>query len=236
METTYRVVIKGVKEGTNTEQAVRQLSALFKATEDQTKLLIDVPGKIVKKGIDIKTATKYLTALEQAGAQAIIEPENAEKLEFYIPTNTAEAPIGNNPDFHNKNIQSEIKSHAPTFRQKINKYGGILFACLAGYGLLNTVLSKPGNTNSTNKQSSSINSSSSQNDDCDASKITVGGCLITAGFDQSDREWEPLSQLLMNGSATYKATRVNGKCVANVHVYGQYKGSSYDKNFSCPIN
>ena len=236
METTYSVVIKGLKEGVSVEQAVRQLAALFKATEDQIRPLITVPGHVVKKGIDIKTATRYLSAIEQAGAQAIIEPEKTEKLEFDVPTNSIEGPVSNNQNIPNSNLQPAIKSQTLTFRQKVNKYGGILFACLAGYGLLSTVLSTSGNTSSNNKQSSSVNSPSSQDDACDASKMTVGGCLITAGFDQSDREWEPLSQLLMNGSASYKASKVNGKCIANVHVYGQYKGSSYDKHFSCPIN
>lgn len=240
METTYRVVIKGVKEGISVEQAVRQLAALFKATEDQIRPLINTSGNVVKKGVDIKTATQYLSALDQAGSLAIIEPETQEKLEFDVPTNTDSTPAENikepNKNISNNNAKTETKHPTATFRQKVNKYGGILFACLAGYGLLSTVLSTPGSINSTNNQKTSSSSPSSQNDGCDASKITVGGCLIIAGFDQSDREWEPLSQLLMNGSASYKASRVNGKCVANVHVYGQYKGSSYDKHFSCPIN
>lgn len=84
METTYRVVIKGAKEGVSVEQAIRQLAALFKATEDQIRPLITAPGSVVKKGVDIKTAARYLAAVEQAGAQAIVEPET--DLQIDLPT------------------------------------------------------------------------------------------------------------------------------------------------------
>jgi hypothetical protein len=85
METTYRVVIKGAKDGVSVEQAVRQLAALFKATEDQIRPLITTPGNVVKKGVDIKTATQYLSAIEQAGAQAIVEPETTPDLQIDLP-------------------------------------------------------------------------------------------------------------------------------------------------------
>lgn len=85
METTYRVVIKGAKEGVSVEQAIRQLAALFKATEDQIRPLFAAPGSVVKKGVDIKTATQYLSAIEQAGAQAIVEPEMTPDLQIDLP-------------------------------------------------------------------------------------------------------------------------------------------------------
>lgn len=92
--------------------------------------------------------------------------------------------------------------------------------------------------------SSSTGSSTGKNDNksviqstsCDVSKISVGGCLITAGIDMSDRDFKPLSELLMNGAGTYSSHTENGKCFADVHVSGTYRGTSYNKKFSCPVN
>lgn len=108
METTYRVVIKGAKEGVSVEQAIRQLAALFKATEDQIRPLITAPGNVVKKGVDIKTATQYLSAIEQAGALAIIEPET--DLQIDLPTQLEKASAAA-PDVIPEKIRKNLAKH-----------------------------------------------------------------------------------------------------------------------------
>lgn len=114
METTYRVVIKGAKEGVSVEQAIRQLAALFKATEDQIRPLLAAPGSVVKKGIDIKTATQYLSAIEQAGAQAIVEPETDLQIDLPSQAGTGTAAATDViPEKIRKNL-ANCKSHVTT--------------------------------------------------------------------------------------------------------------------------
>lgn len=108
METTYRVVIKGAKEGISVEQAVRQLAVLFKATEDQIRPLITTPGTAVKKGVDITTATQYLSAIEKAGAQAIIEPETELQIDLPSQASTGSSAA---PDVIPEKIRKNLAKH-----------------------------------------------------------------------------------------------------------------------------
>ena len=75
MNTTYRVVIKGVKDGFIEEQVTVKLAALFKTTEEQVKKILVSGGVPVKKGIELQTAAKYQAAIEATGASVIVEPE-----------------------------------------------------------------------------------------------------------------------------------------------------------------
>ena len=98
MNTTYRVVIKGVKDGVAEEQVAAKLSALFKTSEEQARKILASGAFPVKKGLDLQTAAKYQAAIEATGASVIVEPEEAPKAvapeieKANIPASTAEAP------------------------------------------------------------------------------------------------------------------------------------------------
>lgn len=107
MSATYRVVIKGVKEGFTKEQVASQLAALFKVNEDQIRSQLDSSSFVVKKGIDLQSTEKYQGALEQRGCicaiEAEAEPENAtdhpvepesmSKSPSVTPTSTEPVPL-----------------------------------------------------------------------------------------------------------------------------------------------
>ena len=75
MSNTYRVVIKGLKNGFTEEQVTVKLAALFKTNEEQARKILLSGGVPVKKGIDLQTAAKYQAAIEAAGASVVVEPE-----------------------------------------------------------------------------------------------------------------------------------------------------------------
>ena len=79
MNTAYRVVIKGVKDGFTEEQVTVKLAALFKTTEEQAKKILASGNFPVKKSIDLQTAAKYQEAVEATGASVIVEPEEEPK-------------------------------------------------------------------------------------------------------------------------------------------------------------
>ena len=85
MSTTYRVVIKGVKNGITEEQVVGKLAPLFKTSEEQIRKILGAKGFTVKKGLDLQVAAKYQAAIEASGAAVVVEPENDEVLEFDLP-------------------------------------------------------------------------------------------------------------------------------------------------------
>ena len=85
MNATYRVVIKGVKDGFTEEQVTVKLAGLFKTSEEQAKKILVSGNYPVKKGIDRQTATKYQAAVEATGASVVIEPEAAIVTEAELP-------------------------------------------------------------------------------------------------------------------------------------------------------
>ena len=92
MNATYRVVIKGVKDGFTEEQVIVKLAGLFKTSEEQAKKILVSGNFPVKKGIDLQTATKYQAAVEATGASVVIEPEAAIVTEAELPPK--EIPAG----------------------------------------------------------------------------------------------------------------------------------------------
>lgn len=237
---TYQIAIKGAASGTSPDEVAKNLASLFKITEVQAKNILASGNSIVKKNLPFQDTEKYRLAIEKCGVVACVEPELDSRLEFDLPLspeNTIENSKGATTSNEPENLMT-TKNNKLTLRQKINRYGGFVMLGLMGFGLLSSVINPADKKIAQQKQSvsSGVTSDTGADSSCNATKITVGGCLMGAGYDQSDRDWEPLSQLMMNGSGTHVVKRVNGKCIATVHVYGQYKGNSYDKSFSCPIN
>jgi hypothetical protein len=90
----YRVLLQGVKPGFSKDDATSQIATLFKTSIDGASSILDKPGFIVKKGIDLQTATKYEAALGRCGCICSVEPEvlPSETLTLDIP------PLGANSD------------------------------------------------------------------------------------------------------------------------------------------
>jgi len=76
MGTTYRIVIKGLQPGANRDEAVRKLATLYKTTEDKVAPIIDTPGFVIKKGVDLQTSAKYVEALSSCGCVCLAEAED----------------------------------------------------------------------------------------------------------------------------------------------------------------
>jgi hypothetical protein len=75
MSTTFRVVIKGVRDGFTKEQVVGQLALLFKVTEEQILSKLDALPFVAKSGINFQATEKYKATLEQRGCVCSIEME-----------------------------------------------------------------------------------------------------------------------------------------------------------------
>ena len=76
MTETYRVVIKGVKEGFTKEQVVRNLATLFQSTEKRIHAKFEAPAFLVKKGLDLQSTGKYISVVEKQGCVCAIESES----------------------------------------------------------------------------------------------------------------------------------------------------------------
>lgn len=75
MSTTYRVIVKGIKDGANKDVVISQLAALFKVKLEQVLQMLNTPDFIMKRGVDAATASRYMNALNTRGCVCIVEPE-----------------------------------------------------------------------------------------------------------------------------------------------------------------
>lgn len=80
MADTYLIATRGLKQGFTEEQVAGMLVILFKRTKEEVRPLLDPKGVVVKKGIDLSTATKYKEAIERCGCVCSIEPETVSAL------------------------------------------------------------------------------------------------------------------------------------------------------------
>ncbi len=74
----YSIVFGGVAEGEDLEQAVQRLAALFSATPEKIRVLVDRPGTVIKKGLDQQQAERYRSAIVAAGGTCELRPEALE--------------------------------------------------------------------------------------------------------------------------------------------------------------
>ena len=82
MAATYRVVTQDLQEGFSSELVTEKLVALFKSTKEHIQPLLESNGRVVKKGLDHLSATKYKDALERCGCHCRIETDNAHPSPF----------------------------------------------------------------------------------------------------------------------------------------------------------
>lgn len=75
MAETYRLKIQGLKDGYATDDVAASLAPLFRRNKADVLPLLEASGTVVKKGIDMATATKYQGSLERRGCVCVIEPE-----------------------------------------------------------------------------------------------------------------------------------------------------------------
>ena len=75
MSMTYRIVIRGVRDGFALEQVITALTPMFGVTGDALRTQFATPPFIAKKGLDIQTAANYQAALEGHGCDCMVQPE-----------------------------------------------------------------------------------------------------------------------------------------------------------------
>ncbi len=71
----YRVVIKGAREDIVVDAVIDRLVPLFNATAEMLRPRVLSGNFTVKTGVDLPTAEKYCTLLEQRGCVCVIEPD-----------------------------------------------------------------------------------------------------------------------------------------------------------------
>lgn len=74
MDQTYRVAIRGVREGFARDVVIGELAALFKKKPEEIRPLLDARA-VVKKGVALAVANKYREALESRGCACAVEAE-----------------------------------------------------------------------------------------------------------------------------------------------------------------
>ncbi|PWF41322.1 hypothetical protein [Massilia glaciei] len=75
LQTTYHVRLRGPRAGVDAAALSVRLAAMFKSTPEQMLNLLKGQGTIVKRGVDKRTAQRYMVALVKAGAACSFEAE-----------------------------------------------------------------------------------------------------------------------------------------------------------------
>lgn len=94
-ENNFSVVYMGrIAEGEDIDSVKKRMCALFKKPEPIITRILKARRSIIKKGLDRKTAEKYLRVIEKTGAVCKIEPEMpAEKIESSEPETSTETRV-----------------------------------------------------------------------------------------------------------------------------------------------
>lgn len=96
METTHKIVLKGIGTAFEEQQVLQNLATLFKSDPEKIKLILTRSNYVVKKGLSLELATRYQKAIEEAGAVCTVELESApEPLAFDLTTLPQEASTVN---------------------------------------------------------------------------------------------------------------------------------------------
>ena len=78
-EIIYRVVLTGeLAEGKLENEVKARMAALFKTSADKIGMLLEKPGTVIKKDINLETAKKYVRAILSTGAVCRIDPPEKE--------------------------------------------------------------------------------------------------------------------------------------------------------------
>ncbi len=78
MTLTYRVVIKGPKDGFTGDQVAAALAPVFRVAAEALRPILDRPMHVVKSGVEAQTAARYQAALDAAGCRCVLEAEQSE--------------------------------------------------------------------------------------------------------------------------------------------------------------
>lgn len=73
METLYIVVLKGLRESADPQEARNKLAALFKAAPEQIAPLLARGHHVVKRGVTLAVAEQYRAAIDGAGGVCEVE-------------------------------------------------------------------------------------------------------------------------------------------------------------------
>lgn len=115
MNNTYRVLITGLSDGFTESQVNKNLSVLFKVSADKLPNVFTQPAYIVKKNLDMDTAKKYQSLIQQQGCICVIESEQNINLTFddlseSIPTKS------NRNHNDNKAVSEQINTNHREFK------------------------------------------------------------------------------------------------------------------------
>jgi hypothetical protein len=117
LDTTYRVVARGLKQGYSPEQAADLLAALFKRSADQVMPLLRGRGIVVKKKLSLAAATKYQSLLDRCGCLSEIEAEAAAA----NPDPLAPAPL---PPEELERLNAQARQIRDTLTEKLGTAAG----------------------------------------------------------------------------------------------------------------
>ena len=94
METTYRVLIKGIKADADANLVRTHVAKLFKISIDDAGRILEAKIHVVKGGLTMSKAAQYHSAIEAAGANCMVEPEAPHDLglEMMLPERVGTTP------------------------------------------------------------------------------------------------------------------------------------------------
>ena len=107
-DNTFSIILKGIHHHVLPVDATRQLSALFKVSEEQVKNLLTLPSYAIKRAVPLAMALQYKRAIEAAGGVCEILPESTSVVEFDIGASSPETNIPQDRILHEKMDVSRI--------------------------------------------------------------------------------------------------------------------------------
>lgn len=130
MNKTYQVVITGINDSYSKAQVTENLAKLFKTPIDKIPNILNQSRYIIKKNLDLITAQKYQSSIEQQGCLCVIEADA--DLDLNI-VESAE-PLSNSSSELVTNI-ADISAMGPTTEKTPKPDSGYKFCHACGYKL-----------------------------------------------------------------------------------------------------
>ena len=130
MSAKYKVVIHGIDDNHSMAQVLKNLSSTFNIPEQKLEVVFSNPSYVVKEGVEINVANKYLDAIEICGCIGKLEQENFPESESIVAPRCAlevgEAPL---PEMKLEVTENEIGAlsiatlvHYPMIAHKVTRY------------------------------------------------------------------------------------------------------------------
>jgi hypothetical protein len=80
----FNVFIHGISPNFSKEMVVKNLSILFKNTEEKLRPILEQERFLIKRSVDIRSAHKYVCALKKCGCICLVEEEEQDGIVMSI--------------------------------------------------------------------------------------------------------------------------------------------------------